>query len=493
MTTPERLTNQEVERWQKRKEALISFATLVKNASNLPNGSNHSGMLSKSNFQILVDAFISFASAHYQFFLDGFAPGGRLQLTRTSSGVIAPTSQIKPPEGTPAAFYQDKYPPEYILRELINRMAHDVRMLEMIANQRSLYQSSTSIQNLLAATFSATNNPSNAFSNPSEVLAIADALGTDALIPNLGEPLDMIITYFERMPLARVIPYAKVGLVGIPYSALQRPKDLLALYHEMGHGVFWNTLSKATRNEFWRAAKQRVGYVENIENPDVSNENLQKLWLSDWTEEIFADIYGILTGKLPIADSWQEMMSQNSDDQIWHCDNDHPMPWIRMELYDHVLAQLNYPEQIRSALKNKRDPRLTASPPKPTVKVHTGLILPVQDIRTHVLAMADTILAKIRTMVGDAYALDYQVSSEDEDYPNSAKMFRERIRLLRQKTRERLNIINQISVVTWADWVTQHFPNLPAEGEVAYDDWFKVFFADGWTTEGPHTYPSTIP
>lgn len=489
----QRLTEREVERWQKRKDALISFATQIKNESRLPNGSNRSGMLSKSNFGKLVDAFTSFASDHYQFFLDGFAPGGRLQLTRTGSGGPAPTSQVKPPEGTPAAFYQDTYPPEYILRELINRMAHDVRMLEMISNQRSLYQSSTDFQQLLNASNSEADNTPNTFSSPSQVLAIADALGNDALIPNLGEPLDMIITYFERMPLARVVPYAKVALVGIPYTALQRPQDLLALYHEMGHGVFWNTLSKETRNALWRTAKQKVGYVENITNPDVSNENLQKLWLSDWTEEIFADIYGILTGKLPIAYSWQEMMSQNSDDQIWHCDNDHPMPWIRMELYDHVLVQLNYPEEKRTTLRNRRDPRLTVSPPSNPVQVHTGLSLPVQDIRGHVLTMADTILAKIRELVGSAYTLDYRAANENEEIANPRKMFLERVKLLHDETRQRLTTVGDLSVVTWADWLSQHFPDLPTKGEIAYDDWFKVFFADGWTTEGPHTYPSTIP
>ena len=55
------------------------------------------------------------------------------------------------------------------------------------------------------------------------------------------ERLSVALTYLQKSYETRVIPYAEVCLIGIPFTSVRLTEDLLAIPHEVGHYVFWNS------------------------------------------------------------------------------------------------------------------------------------------------------------------------------------------------------------------------------------------------------------
>jgi len=186
------------------------------------------------------------------------------------------------------------------------------------------------------------------------------------LFANLGST-PTVITYFMKNPSIRVIPYASVALVGIPYSAasiakngttLSTTRDLLAIPHEVGHFVYWHgTLDVNGR------AMRIVDALPKLIQAKYGNDFPQ--WMSAWLEESFADVYGGLVAGPLSALEFQDMAMVHSRNELITDDGDHPLHAMRSDLFIQLLGGKMGMGQWASVLQARwqalRDSRLAAN------------------------------------------------------------------------------------------------------------------------------------
>ena len=232
----------------------------------------------------LLKALSAFGAAHFRYFYDGFRDGG--------NGFI--TSEGRPPE--------------YALRVVIDRVTDDLLALERCLLSRR-----------------------DANADDAAALLAADVLALEALRPAqaLGWlPNDAnAITYSGKTASIRIIPYAAVALVGIPFSAHRIDVDAMAIPHEIGHYVYWNGT---------------IGAITVREALDIELQG-EPAWVSRWQEELFADMYGVaVTGERSAYSFLALEREARSSDYVTD-DGDHPPPMLRSEYYA-MLLELRNPQ-----------------------------------------------------------------------------------------------------------------------------------------------------
>jgi hypothetical protein len=203
-------------------------------------------------------------------------------------------------------------PPDYVFAVILNQVSHDLHLIERVANQRSVDSSEAQV-----ALDTAQQLAQNAF---------------DAVVYH-GGPLfretPTVITYFEKSPSIRIIPYAPVALIGVPSTAKSVGRDHLATAHEVGHYVYW---------------RGRYSEGSNLGAPiyRVFNEALKASpnRVRRWAEEIFADVYGCMIAGSLMALSSQDLALQRSLPGFIADDEEHPTPVLRPLIYRKVLRRI---------------------------------------------------------------------------------------------------------------------------------------------------------
>jgi hypothetical protein len=166
-----------------------------------------------------------------------------------------------------------------------------------------------------------------------ETLQLADYMAIEALKPaahliaSEGDPKVQALTYLNKRPLIRVIPYAPVALIGVPISSLNVNYDLFAIPHEVGHYIYWNGKTKDSSSSFFYAVPEALRDFP--------------VWIQKWGEEIFADVYGAIIAGPTIGVIFQNMqVDGNTQDEFLQDDADHPTPILRPFVYSAVLRQI---------------------------------------------------------------------------------------------------------------------------------------------------------
>ncbi len=206
---------------------------------------------------------------------------------------------------------------QYVFGTIIDQIAHDSSVLDQIEMQRR--------DQRYAAT-----------------LAVADRVAYDALgyVSHLLNTPSTVLTYLQKSPDARVIPYAPVALIGIPRTChpLQATspqgvvRDLLAIPHELGHHLYWNG------HEAEDSGKQlRHQPPINRLQPD------KPAWLAAWFEEIFADVVTCVIGGPLAALSMQELQLQARNDWLLVDNGVHPVAAFRTYIYLVALEAMGMP------------------------------------------------------------------------------------------------------------------------------------------------------
>ncbi len=270
--------------WTDRWQALKQIMNQMLNSS-----------LSDPTLHALVACLDAFGESQFQFFHDGF-----------KNGALWPSAQ---------------YPAEYVLRTTLNQVAYDIAVIQQAAQQRS-----------------------GAVGKPATVstLTKADQLAQLALnlaVENKLLKESTVVTYFNKSPLIRTIPYAPLALVAVPFTGVIVPRDLLATPHEIGHHIYWHSPGlKADLRDLLP---------------------LQPDWLCRWQEEIFADVYGCLVAGPVIGLDFQDILFDHSLEQFMSDDGEHPIEAIRPYAYAKALDKLGFPNA--SAALNERWKKMLAA------------------------------------------------------------------------------------------------------------------------------------
>jgi hypothetical protein len=233
----------------------------------------------RAEFQCLLNGLQAFAEGQFSFFRDGFVV--------QHSYVLQPST---------------KYPEHYVFSTILDQVASDLEVIQRAAQQRQV----PALQPKLAE---------------------ADKLAYFALKPALGTLIDenvTVVTYFQKSSSIRVIPYAAVALIGIPFTCQSFKWDYLAIPHEVGHYVFWKG----------KPDKRTVSHLHDA----LLGKKAIRAFYGKWVEEIFADVYGSLVAGAAIALSFQDLELESSGEDFIRHDGKHPAPVLRPFIYNKVLA-----------------------------------------------------------------------------------------------------------------------------------------------------------
>ena len=286
----------------------------------------------------LCECLHTFAERYFNFFYRGF--------TSDSNFCLEPSR---------------RYPEEYALRMVLAQISHDISLLQRIQPQRA------------------------ASERERQVLEKADTLAYQALLPAIKQgllPNTTVITYFQKSINIRLIPYAPVALIGIPYTAIDNLRDLLAIPHEVGHHVYR------------QGAIQRGAYKGSRFALLLTNRYpAQPAWLTAWLEEIFADVYGCLVAGPASALSMQDLLIDNAPTHFLADDGDHPVAALRPHIYTRVLNRLRYFDNATEMLETRWSAWL-ANNGNPREFIPNGMIEAIS-LRETVKTIEDDIINKL--------------------------------------------------------------------------------------------------
>jgi hypothetical protein len=205
------------------------------------------------------------------------------------------------------------FPPEFLLEATARQVSFDIDVLLRTLGQRNEDDSTAQMR---------------------ATLDLADRLAADAVAPAVRHRLieeTAVLTYFQKTPTIRLLPYAPLALIGLDLTAIADPTRLVAVAHEVGHHVYRQMTTNYAANVDAQIAQRAAAPAADAQVPT---------WLLPWAEEVFADVYGVLVAG-PIAGlSVQAMLAAELPGILLQDDADHPLPALRPEIAIAVLRKL---------------------------------------------------------------------------------------------------------------------------------------------------------
>lgn len=290
-------------RWESLQKSMEATLVDLGNANAFPQ---------KETVTSLLKALKAFAGTQFDFFYKGF-------YETTDNGVTS-----LPFLETSKAFL-----PEYVIRTTLFQVEYDLSVIKQVISQRTGSQ------------------------HEKEVLKKADVLAYEAIKPAIENGIvgeTAVVTYFNKVADVRVIPYAPIALIGLPYSAIdefqpqaqpqaagaaapappnpnENIRDFLAIPHEIGHYVYWH------------------GHLDRSRLAIALSNRLQKLadWIENWLEEIVADVYGAMIVGPAMILNFQELQTNfYKPSEFTKDDGHHPIPALRPYIYSYTLSKIAY-------------------------------------------------------------------------------------------------------------------------------------------------------
>ena len=154
----------------------------------------------------------------------------------------------------------------------------------------------------------------------------ADMLLSPAVNAGLIPPVTPI-TYYQQRYCARVIPYAPVALIGIPFTATGVPRNLALVAHEVGHYVY-----------------------SRMHAPGLSIAEIPT-WMRTWWEEIFADVYGCLVGGPLTASALLTLQGDLAIKDLSYDDGEYPIPILRPTIFLATLRRMTHAAKAAGLLR----------------------------------------------------------------------------------------------------------------------------------------------
>jgi hypothetical protein len=378
----------------------------------------------------------------------------------------------------------DEYPPEYVLNVVLDQISFDLEVIQRAANQRISGTPQMKV-----------------------TLAKADNYALDALKPaqthNYLPENTTVVTYFQKSASIRIIPYAPVALIGIPLTCTTVFQDYLAIPHEVGHYVYRHGKMPNKESTSDYLDKQIVGIQH---------------WARRWVEEIFADVFGTLSGGYAFALDFQEWQLKSSLDEFVTDDLEHPVSVFRPQIFVKVLNKMQPQQMIAQELWNHwstcrdawdKSGRFKSGDEKVWIEdaisqtVDLDEDIPVDKIILKVLELfPDFEPTWAGTQVDELYGefedkvkgIPPRFNGVEFALPTPENSLEEQVKQSFSGTEFDSSPTEDL----WEKWIKEKefFGKTAEEGnsppqkeqeEIAPKKWEKVLDADGWATKGPHS------
>jgi hypothetical protein len=390
---------------------------------------------------------------------------------------------------------EKEYPRNNVYSILLNQIAFDIEVIRRAADQRITSGSIEMKKRLKEADKLAWQ-------------ALQKAVGNDKPL----EPGTTVVTYFQKSPMARVIPYANVALIGIPFTCVDELRDLLATPHEVGHYIYWHARDSVPASA-GRAYYFFCGLVDRAVaelkalitpgHPEFDN------WCLRWLEELFADVYGCWTAGSVSALTLQDNQQNRTRSEFAKTDGEHPAPVLRPYTAWKVLVNRAVDPAIlnlltshwQAALNDYGNPPSFGRPDGPNVTVGEAVEAnSVLDDKHPVDRLVKLLLERL-TGFGVPSG-DWRSGSK---VPATAAELYEQFESFVQKDLTGLPVVSQSEAElsgppNFKEWAKQRFdnspdlvalvdnPTNPEAKAVPEADWLPIVRARGWTTAGPETF-----
>lgn len=231
--------------------------------------------------------------------------------------------------------FSPEYSDKFVASTISSQVGHDMEVLTRAVGQRTIYKAAD-------------------YENVMKTLQLADLIAYYvALKPAIDAdliPPTTVVTYFEKSVNIRVIPYAPVALIGFPFRSIpsnptqtssapnqtnaeqkiSQLADLLAIPHEIGHYVYWHSPSNGRRS----AALLKM-------------MSTQPLWIQNWQEEIYADLYGYVIAGQHAGRQLMRILQSVRRAGLFYDDGEHPVPVLRMRAAIIALTKLDLHETAK--------------------------------------------------------------------------------------------------------------------------------------------------
>lgn len=331
--------------WRSRLNALIDLADIQKDRYVRGDGDR------EVTLRALPALLANFGEQQFNFFYNGFYASDTAQL---------PAHMTEPPASDPPAPLstgQVGAPlAEHVISDLVSRpdihAEHALSViLDQLANDLTVIQRAFE-QRLVARLQQRTAAKKQAQRRLFATLATADRLAWHAqksvqsyLTQQHFAGPTTVLSYLNKAPNVRMIPYAPVALIGIPMTALgyasdETPwaKDFLAIPHEFAHHLYWYGRDIDDQSDqpdhimlFLREKLEMQLLEEKSSLPDL---------MQNWWEEIFADVVGCLIGGPVVALGMIDLLTAERGSQLIIDDGTHPLPIVRPYIYTETLRQI---------------------------------------------------------------------------------------------------------------------------------------------------------
>ena len=425
-------------------------------------------------FRGLLERLRAFAQDQFNFFYDGFGAHQTYHLVPSR-----------------------EFHPEYVFKVTLEQVTTDLEFIRRASNQR-LSSSETMQQALDTA-------------DKLAWLALSPVLGSDGLIQDENIA---VISYFEKEPTIRILPYAPVALVGFPLTARLQPRDYLSIAHEIGHYVY-----RHGRLADGRSIPQVLGW-RLLEMGCAQ-------WSRQWKEEIFADVYSCLVAGPLIGLTAQDLARQASITPLLESPKDyriygeltedngvHPVGAVRPYIYTTVLRAMDLDDVADKLDANWNNiPRVKEVTEFTPHVFNTGYERDSVDIdyaRHEVEETAEEVLNLLPNPHSNVWERwsgdpDEQVENVTELYGSFNDRLPDLVAAVNLPSPSFLNLPTEELSTLWANWVekAQLFPGFPAgqppRSPVAIEPgrahkleyverdpnytWIKVLHAGGWATK----------
>ena len=138
-----------------------------------------------------------------------------------------------------------------------------------------------------------------------------------------------VLTYLNKSPKVRMLPYAPVALIGIPPTSIGAALDVtaenpfLVIPHEFAHHLYWygRIPSGGTFASRLLLRQELRDYLHQ--------HHANQGWIANWIEEIFADVVSCYLAKSQAVEALQKMLLSIRTTDFFLDNGTHPIPTLR--------------------------------------------------------------------------------------------------------------------------------------------------------------------
>lgn len=235
---------------------------------------------------------------------------------------------------TPANEPPIHYTRMYALNLVLNQVGYDLSVIQQVIAQRHIYGALLRRADRFAEAYLGSAVNAGLFLESSNVLPKKD---------EPRNPKPVVLTYLNKAPTIRMMPYSPIALVSLPSAAVAyscgdekeqaiAAREFLALAHEVGHLVFWKGYAEDTEDLEGR------GKFASFLNRTLRRKGVSH-YIADGVEETVADMYGALTAGISIFYTAQLKATTRQREHYFAANARYTVsPELRPSIYDAVLS-----------------------------------------------------------------------------------------------------------------------------------------------------------